>query len=130
MQKWLVTYFGFSRRELNGIWVLALALLFLWGISHIISFGKGEAGVDLAVQIAEIDGFLATLDKQSATVNNSGSRTNVDQHVDASGVTYFTFDPNGLPVSDWKRLGLSERQIQMIKNYETKGGRFRKKADL
>jgi competence ComEA-like helix-hairpin-helix protein len=42
----------------------------------------------------------------------------------------FNFDPNGLSANDWKRLGLSEKQIRMIKNFESKGGKFRKKEDL
>lgn len=47
-----------------------------------------------------------------------------------SPVEYFEFDPNGLAVIDWKRLGLSEKQIRVIKNYESKGGRFHQADDL
>jgi DNA uptake protein ComE-like DNA-binding protein len=47
-----------------------------------------------------------------------------------SQTDYFNFDPNGLPEADWKRLGLSEKQIKTIKNFESKGGRFHKKEDL
>ena len=42
----------------------------------------------------------------------------------------FKFNPNGLSKEDWSRLGLSERQIHIIKNFESKGGKFRKKEDL
>jgi competence protein ComEA len=42
----------------------------------------------------------------------------------------FPFDPNGLPVEQWRRLGLSERQAAAIHRYEAKGGRFRTKQDL
>lgn len=42
----------------------------------------------------------------------------------------FAFDPNKLPVEKWKLLGFTERQIQVIKNYESKGGQFRTKADV
>ncbi len=42
----------------------------------------------------------------------------------------FPFNPNGLPVSQWKKLGLSDKQIKVIKNYEEKGGRFYRKEDL
>ena len=30
----------------------------------------------------------------------------------------FPFDPNGLPAESWKRLGLKDWQIKIIKNYE------------
>jgi DNA uptake protein ComE-like DNA-binding protein len=42
----------------------------------------------------------------------------------------FSFNPNNLSVSLWQKLGLSERQIKVIKNYESKGGRFYRKEDL
>ncbi|WP_312138989.1 helix-hairpin-helix domain-containing protein [Sphingobacterium sp.] len=45
-------------------------------------------------------------------------------------VSYFYFDPNDLSVEDWMRLGLSERQIRVIHNYEAKGGHFRKPEDI
>jgi competence protein ComEA len=35
-----------------------------------------------------------------------------------------------LPAEAWKSLGLNERQIKVIKNYESKGGKFFKKEDL
>ena len=42
----------------------------------------------------------------------------------------FTFNPNRLPEKDWQRLGFSEKQIRSIKNFESKGGVFRTKADV
>lgn len=42
----------------------------------------------------------------------------------------FKFNPNGLAIEQWKKLGLSERQAKGIKNYESKGGRFYTKADV
>ena len=42
----------------------------------------------------------------------------------------FPFDPNGLPAELWKKIGLTDKQIKSIKNYESKSGRFRRKEDL
>jgi competence protein ComEA len=42
----------------------------------------------------------------------------------------FAFNPNNLPDEQWQKLGLTEHQIQSIKNYEAKGGRFYTKADV
>jgi competence ComEA-like helix-hairpin-helix protein len=42
----------------------------------------------------------------------------------------FNFNPNNLSAEKWARLGLSDKQIRTIKNYEAKGGKFRKKEDL
>lgn len=130
MRKWFATYFGFSHRELNGICVLAVVLLLLWGIPRLLSFRSDETDGNLAARVAEIDRFLAT-----AGIRTSPARGNVysptgEHNIPVPEISYFTFDPNELPVVDWKRLGLSERQVRMIKNYEAKGGRFRKKEDL
>ncbi|HWK58309.1 MAG TPA: helix-hairpin-helix domain-containing protein [Parapedobacter sp.] len=130
MQKWFTTYFGFSRRELNGVCVLALILLLIWCIPRIFSFHSEKTESDLSIQIAEIDSFLAAADKERISTNHHVNRNVGEGASPVSEVTYFTFDPNGLPIGDWERLGLSERQIRMIKNYEDKGGRFRKKEDL
>jgi len=45
-------------------------------------------------------------------------------------IQLFAFDPNNLPPDDWKKLGLSDKQIRVIKNYESHGGHFYKKEDL
>lgn len=42
----------------------------------------------------------------------------------------FYFNPNGLPSEEWKKLGLKDWQIKVIKNYESKGGKFYKKEDV
>ncbi|KGE13589.1 ComEA family DNA-binding protein [Sphingobacterium deserti] len=40
------------------------------------------------------------------------------------------FNPNNLPASQWKAMGFSDKQIRVIKNYESKGGRFYKAEDV
>lgn len=45
-------------------------------------------------------------------------------------VESFPFDPNTISLEDLVRLGLSERQAEVILNYRNKGGTFRKKEDF
>lgn len=45
-------------------------------------------------------------------------------------VESFPFDPNTVSLEDLVRLGLSERQAEVILNYRNKGGLFRKKEDF
>lgn len=130
MLKWFATYFGFSRRELNGVTVLALILLLIWGVTQIISRQSREIDSDIADRIVEIDDFLKTAKESKGSVDRYTYGYDDQNEVSEREVACFMFDPNGLPASDWKRLGLSDRQIQMIKNYEAKGGRFRTKEDL
>lgn len=42
----------------------------------------------------------------------------------------FPFDPNTIERSEWLALGLSERQVDGIERYVTKGGEFRSKKDV
>lgn len=40
------------------------------------------------------------------------------------------FDPNGLPLSAWVRMGLSARQAEVVKKYEARTGGFRSAEEL
>src|SRR5258708_25763131 len=42
----------------------------------------------------------------------------------------FPFNPNRLSMQQWEQLGLSERQANVIKHYEAKGGKFYSKDDV
>lgn len=42
----------------------------------------------------------------------------------------FPFNPNMLAEAEWKKMGMADHQIRMIKNYEQKGGKFYRKEDL
>lgn len=42
----------------------------------------------------------------------------------------FAFNPNNLSIAQWKQLGLSTHQAEVIKHYEAKGGRFYSAADV
>jgi len=42
----------------------------------------------------------------------------------------FFFDPNRTTDGDWYKLGLNERQIRNIRNYQANGGYFKRKEDL
>ena len=128
MFKWFERYFAFSRRELSGICVLGVLLFFFWLTLKLLPADDGDP-IEMAKHIREIEHFVATVDepRQSVAEADPASTHRKKQRID---VEYFAFDPNGLSVADWKRLGLSEGQVRVIKNYEAKGGRFRKKEDL
>ncbi|HCY42315.1 MAG TPA: hypothetical protein DHV48_13325 [Prolixibacteraceae bacterium] len=42
----------------------------------------------------------------------------------------FSFDPNTATDNDFIRLGFTEKQVRTIRNYKSKGGNFRSKADF
>ena len=70
-------------------------------------------------------------DKNVALLNASGEVDNEplsDEKIAAPKL--FVFNPNKLAAAQWKQLGLSDRQISIIKNYEAKGGHFMRKEDV
>ena len=42
----------------------------------------------------------------------------------------FKFDPNTISEDEWKKLGVKEKTIATIKNYLSKGGKFRQPEDI
>jgi len=42
----------------------------------------------------------------------------------------FYFDPNTIGMSEWRRLGLSEKQAAVVEKYKSKGGHFWRADDL
>jgi len=133
MKQFIRNYLTFNKRERNGIVILTsiigLQLLYL---AFSDNFIKAEV-VDLTTFEKQLHETETLSKKEKIAVDfeehlaNAGNRT-INKVV--SEVTYFKFNPNNLPMEDWKRLGLSEKQIQVIKNFEAKGGKFFTKDDV
>jgi competence protein ComEA len=121
-------YLTFNKRERNGVFVLVsiIALLILYlNISE--QFFEQDR-----VDFTQFDSLV--LASKKIVSDEANQKTEI---AEAPAIKkqktenhYFEFNPNGLPEDDWRRLGISERQIKTIKNFESKGGRFHKKEDL
>lgn len=120
-------YFNFSKKELNGILVLCLLIGFILILPGIAGHFKKPESYDFTVFDAEMKQFLASakgIDREKKfTLRGDVKEKQVQP-------AYFYFDPNGLSESSWHKLGLSARQVKVIKNYESKGGKFYQKKDL
>ncbi|MBE7176178.1 MAG: helix-hairpin-helix domain-containing protein [Mucilaginibacter polytrichastri] len=118
-------FFGFNRRELNGILILSLLIFGVIIAPYLFPLFQTEEPVDFT----EIERQIALLRTRDAIL--PGEKGNAEKKtLKTASPRLFSFDPNNLPAEKWAELGLSERQIRGIKNYEAKGGRFRTKADL
>jgi len=122
--------FDFSRGEQLAITALLIMLLLFIGIS----FFPLSVPVNPVFSNHQLDSVLSL--HKSAQAHQEQLR---QEHFDAANPDYsaaadrlnpFIFNPNKLPESDWKKLGLQDNQIRNIKNYEQKGGRFFRKEDL
>lgn len=131
MNKRIKEYFDFNNKERIGVLTLLTILIILiiiyYSLPYLISQNPGTNNQKLKQQVqAFIEARKAednAQPKQSPGTYNSDKDENTE-------LTPFPFDPNNLPVSQWKRIGFSEKQIQIIKNYEKSGGRFYEKEDL
>lgn len=110
--------FEFSRQQQRGLLALSALILVLLITKTVISLIPVSSHEDFGKYMTQINEFNNHL----IPVYQSGTELSSDK--------LFVFDPNNLPDEDWKNLGLSDRQIAVIKRYEAKGGKFFSKDDL
>lgn len=134
MKKWLNSFFGFTKKEQNGLLVLCILICLIAVLPWVYSAFQSP----VVYHFPDYKKFARTVYKSSTGNPNSFySNSPAYSHPTAHAVStfrtkaqYFIFNPNHLATADWKKLGLSEKQIQVIHHYEDKGGSFRKKEDL
>ena len=109
-------YFTFNRRQRNGVFVLLsiILLLVLWLSFSDLFFSPEKTDFSqFEKEVAEFEAGIATHSDSTTEKNNYFASSNTPEPEKAE---LFPFDPNNLPDQDWKRLGLSEKQIKVIKN--------------
>ena len=125
-------YFTFTKSERNGIRALLIILVILMGCLYYTNFiSPPSTKIDIVAFEKEIKAFEAslTLKKEKGfAVKDSVSPENF--HKKEIPATLFAFNPNNLSEEQWRKLGVQDWIIKRIKNYENKGGHFRKKEDL
>jgi competence protein ComEA len=145
MRSQLRELFSFTDSERNGTIVLLILILM---ISVFISL-QGKFISLPKENFAAFDAFVASVDEKRnadsfayaekySNENSYGEKKNTfpevadeaGQHSVFHTKELFNFNPNGLPVDDWVRLGLSPAQARSVKNFETKGGKFQTKEDV
>ncbi|MEY3678825.1 MAG: hypothetical protein RI924_966 [Bacteroidota bacterium] len=120
-------YFKFSKKEMNGILVLCILLLLLLFLPFVYEPHILTKEIDIKQfkkEAAEFEASLKAAKPYSYRDNTSPSRISTKKPV------YFEFDPNALAEADWRKLGMSDKQIEVIKRYEARGGRFYRKEDV
>lgn len=126
MKRIIREYLTFNKRERNGIFILLSIIILLIAyltVSH--RFIK-ESTSDFTKFEKEVEFFQGTLAQQTV----DPKKHSIEKRSLRAIGEPFNFNPNNLPEADWRRLGLSDRQIRIIRNYEEKGGEFRTKEDV
>ena len=135
MKQFIKDYFSFNKRERNGLFILLLILVIIIIAPYVISVFIQKENVDFSAFRKDIAKFERSL-KETTEENkdsfkyNEFDYNNVNRSVAENMLHPFNFNPNNLPAEKWKEMGLNDKQIKIIKNFETKGGKFFKKEDL
>ncbi len=131
-------YLHFTKKERNGIICLLLAVTVITVFPAVYPYLDTEDLQDIPGDVKE---GLAVM--QSTPVKNYDEYDSISKgrehhpyasyHKPEDGrlpAEFFYFDPNSLSASGWQKLGVKEKTVQTIMRYKSKGGRFRKPADI
>jgi competence protein ComEA len=118
----------FSKKEQLSIAVLLLLFILL----ALLNIFAGKLFSPTILPPVNFDSIVVQF--QAESLEEKTSKTfeyvNPETSFTANKLTPFPFNPNMLSEEDWKKIGLSERQIKGIKNYEARGGKFFRKEDV
>lgn len=126
MKKWLNIYFGFSRKEVDGLLVLIGLIGLIMLIPYIYGLVKQDEPVTGIEEAAVLKLALTEKEKVLTRESNRSQFKNPAKNK----AKPFVFDPNTIGQADWEQLGLSAKQASAILRYIERGGRFRKTEDL
>jgi len=126
MYKWLDTYFGFTRKEYNGLMTLLVLIGLSMLLPYIYSLIKEEDPITEADELAVMELVLAEQQK----LLTKKKRVEQFEYPQEDKITLFNFDPNTIGQATWEQFGLSEKQALSIIKYRERGGKFRTVKDL
>jgi competence ComEA-like helix-hairpin-helix protein len=116
----LKSFFSFSKKELNGVFLLVALIIIVLASPWVFK------------RLAKVPSYDFENFKREAEYFKNASQLNLgdDVKLNIAKIQYFNFDPNRISDSEWAQLGLSDKQIKVLRNYVNKGGKFFKKEDL
>jgi competence ComEA-like helix-hairpin-helix protein len=120
----LHTYFGFNKRERNGILILfgILILLFIVKISITSFIKEGEP-------ISLIKLSPKNRESENSYINNYPNKK-IKKKESSTKNVFFVFDPNTISQQDAIELGFSKKTAETLIKFREKGGKFSEKEDL
>lgn len=124
MKAQIKKYLSITKKEWNGLVILVILIAGVLAAPYIYQLFRK----DNTINVKDFDKAVAQLskveDQKSYAEGKPGSDDKIVHPV------MFPFNPNNLSLQQWEQLGLSERQANVIKHYESKGGKFYSKEDV
>jgi DNA uptake protein ComE-like DNA-binding protein len=133
LASWIKPFFSLNKNEQRGIIILIIIILLIAIINMLLPYTSNlRTESNLNKYKAEIDSFILNQQPLIDSVNieilqNSGS---IDMAIAIQKIKPTTFNPNKYPTEAWRKMGFTDKQIRNIKNYEAKGGKFKRKEDV
>lgn len=129
LKNFLKQYHVFTASERKGIVALSMVLLLLIAVLMALKFYEPEEKNDFSALDSVVKQFEQL--QKDDSMNRTKRNTSVDTAVIVSeSLVLFRFNPNTLADSLWIKLGISERQLKTIRNFQSKGGHFRTRYDF
>jgi competence protein ComEA len=123
MKSHIKNYLSVTKKEWNGMVVLVFIIALVLLLPYAYQFSHKD---NTKINETDFNKAVALLNK--AKMDSSDNKIASDEK--PANPALFDFNPNDLSANQWKQLGLSEHQIKIIKNYESKGGHFYRNTDL
>jgi len=124
-------FFDFNKKERIGILSLLIILIALiviyYTLPQLVNTNSENVNEQFKKQVEE---FIQARKKEK-TASLKKKRDTIKKSIkDTKKLKPFHFNPNNLPAREWKKMGFSDKQVEIIKNYEKSGGKFYSKEDL
>lgn len=122
LQLFLRNYFGFTRLEARGFWVITVLMMVLLVVNFSLSYFNFSKVTLTPKDEQKLEAVLANLHTPAQAFGAVEANNPVGER--------FTFNPNGATEQDLLRLGIPQNFVKSILKYRSKGGKFKKRTDL
>jgi competence ComEA-like helix-hairpin-helix protein len=119
-----------SATERRGMAVLLVFLLLVIAFNIFYPRFNRPERIDFGEFRLAVDSFIASTKENRDSAAREFDFAAIDESVARQKLHPFPFNPNNLPDDQWRKMGLTDRQVRVIRNYEKKGGKFYRKEDL
>lgn len=130
MLKSIFSFFSCNRIEQRGFLAFTVLLIVILFVPFFIKLNSSKKEITYDVVYLNTANTDVEHSYPISSYSEKANKTNTKQKFHKKEITYFKFDPNNLDYESWRKLGFSDKQIAVIKKYESKGGRFHTKEDL
>jgi DNA uptake protein ComE-like DNA-binding protein len=132
LKQFLYTFFTLGKGEQKGIIILFLLILFVWIVRLLLPYIIAEENTDFTEYKKDIQNFRLSNKAcdDSLKLREKQLKGSLTYEESMILLKPFDFDPNTIDKLSCLRIGFSEKQFNVIKNYRDKGGRFYKKEDF